>query len=124
MNLKLHHVSIPVPFDQLDAGREFYRRVFGLREIDPPEVLGRERFAWFELDGRELHLFVEEGANSVVSGRHLAFEVEDLVAFRAHLREQQVEIEEAIEIPNRPRLFVNDPFGNRIEVTQVLGPFR
>ena len=35
-----------------------------------------------------------------------------------------ITVEETEEIYNRPRFFVRDPFGNRVEVTQTLGEFR
>lgn len=123
--MRLHHVSIPVGPGELDEGRRFYRQAFGLSEIPSPTSLGPERVAWFDLDGRELHLFLEEGANLTPSGRHLAFEVDDIEAARQRLIEHGVQIEPPDpEIPNRPRFFCHDPFGNRIEVTQIVGPYQ
>jgi catechol 2,3-dioxygenase-like lactoylglutathione lyase family enzyme len=124
MSMRLHHVSIPVAPHQLAEGRAFYSEAFGLREIEPPATLGPNRVVWFDLDGRELHLFVEEGANQVPSDRHLAFEVDDLDGFRARLAEHGIAAEEAVPIHNRPRLFIHDPFGNRVEVTQIIGPYQ
>jgi catechol 2,3-dioxygenase-like lactoylglutathione lyase family enzyme len=124
MSIRLHHVSIPIPRGHLDDGAAFYREAFGLHEIEPPESLGRQRVRWFALGDRELHLFIEDDANSRVSGRHLAFEVNDLEAMQLRLSEHGVEIEGADPIDNRPRFFCHDPFGNRVEVTQLLGPYR
>lgn len=122
--MRLHHVSIPVRPGQLDAGRAFYSGVFGLNEIEPPETLGRARVAWFEMEDRELHLFIEPDANGTSSERHLAFAVEDLDATRSQLADNGVGIEDAEPIHNRPRFFCHDPFGNRLEVTQIVGPYR
>jgi catechol 2,3-dioxygenase-like lactoylglutathione lyase family enzyme len=121
--MRLHHVSIPVPPGQLNAGREFYAHVIGLREIPPPESLGPERVAWFDLGECELHLFIEANANEPASGRHLAFAVDDLESIRARL-EPSAAVEEAEPIQNRPRFFFTDPFGNRVEITQIIGPYR
>lgn len=123
--MRLHHVSIPVGPGELDQGRAFYSTAFELQEIPSPSSLGPERVAWFDLGGRELHLFMEDGANLTPSSRHLAFEVDDLDACRQRLSDNGVEIEAPDpEIHNRPRFFCHDPFGNRIEVTQILGPYQ
>lgn len=122
--MRLHHVSIPVGPGELNDGRAFYSRAFGLTEVPSPASLGPERVAWFDLGGRELHLFLEEGANLTPSGRHLAFEVDDLEAAKQRLIDNHVEIEPGDPaIHNRPRFFCHDPFGNRIEVTQILGAY-
>ena len=124
MRYDLHHVSIPVKPDQLDAGREFYSRVMALEEIPAPHEFAPGRVVWFQLGERELHLFKEEHANQPGSERHLAIEVDDLDAVRARFAEHGVTIEEADPIHNRPRLYVRDPFGNKLEITQILGPYR
>jgi catechol 2,3-dioxygenase-like lactoylglutathione lyase family enzyme len=122
--MRLHHVSIPVGPGKLDQGRTFYTEAFGLQEIPSPASLGPERVAWFDVGGRELHLFIEEGPNLTPRGQHLAFEVDDLDACRQRLIDNGVEIEAADPaIHNRPRFFCHDPFGNRLEVTQILGPY-
>lgn len=126
ISVGLHHVSIPVPPGALDAGRTFYRDTLGLPEVPPPAVLGPERVAWFTLGDSELHLFIEPDANVVASGRHLALVVEDqhaLDVLEARVRAAGIEPEEAEAIPNRPRWFIHDPFGNRVECTTILGPY-
>ena len=122
--MRLHHVSIPVPPGQFDAGRAFYTGVFGLREIPPPASLGPGRVAWFDLGDCELHLFIEDDAHAFSSQRHLALVVDDLNRVRQRLTEHGVAIEADVPIENRPRFFVHDPFGNRVEITQILGPYQ
>jgi catechol 2,3-dioxygenase-like lactoylglutathione lyase family enzyme len=120
----LHHVSIPVRPGHLEAGREFYAGVLGLEEIPAPAEFEDGRVVWFRLGDRELHLFKEDDANTPLSERHLALEVDDLDSARHRCEEHGVTIEEADPIHNRPRLFIRDPFGNKLEITQILGPYR
>lgn len=120
----LHHVSIPVLPDQLEAGRAFYAGVLGLEEIPAPAEFGLDRVVWFRLGERELHLFKEQDANMPLSERHLALDVDDLTAARERFAEHAIDVEEADPIHNRPRLFVRDPFGNKLEFTEILGPYR
>lgn len=124
MRYDLHHVSIPVLPGQLEAGREFYTRALGLEEIPAPVEFGQGRVVWFRLGDRELHLFKEDDANTPLSERHLALEVDDLDAARQRFDAHGVAVEEADPIHNRPRLYVRDPFGNKLEITQILGPYR
>ena len=124
MRYDLHHVSIPVLPGQLEAGREFYTRALGLEEIPAPNEFAPDRVVWFRLGERELHLFKEVDANTPISERHLALEVDDLDAARRRFDEHGVTVEEADPIHNRPRLYVRDPFGNKLEITEILGPYR
>jgi extradiol dioxygenase family protein len=57
------------------------------------------------------------------SAQHLCLQVDDLPAMRERLTQRGVAIEDAEAITNRPRLFVQDPFGNRIELTQITGEY-
>ena len=123
MRYDLHHVSIPVLPGELEAGREFYSLALGLEEIPPPNEFAPGRVVWFRLGERELHLFKEADANRPLSERHLALEVDDLDAVRTRFAAHGVAIEEADPIHNRPRLYVRDPFGNKLEITQIIGPY-
>lgn len=123
MTTRLHHVSIPVPEDGFATARAFYGTLLGLHEVPPPEALDPARFCWYDLGGTELHLFAETDANQSV-GRHLALAVDDLARLRERLAKAGVPCEETTPIVNRPRCFVRDPFGNRIELTQIRGPYR
>jgi len=53
--------------------------------------------------------------------RHLCLEVEDLEALRRQLQAAGYRPYDDIPIPNRPRFFCRDPFGNLIEFTTLLG---
>ncbi|HEX5166057.1 MAG TPA: VOC family protein [Thermomicrobiales bacterium] len=124
MRYGLHHVSIPVRPGQLEAGREFYGQALGLEEIPVPAEFEEGRVVWFSLGDRELHLFKEEDANQPRSERHLALEVDDLAAARARFAEHGIAVEETDPIHNRPRLYIRDPFGNKLEITELQGPYR
>ena len=56
--------------------------------------------------------------------RHLCLEVDDLEGWRRQLEEAGVATSEQTLIPNRPRFFCRDPFGNLIELTTIQGDYR
>jgi catechol 2,3-dioxygenase-like lactoylglutathione lyase family enzyme len=123
--LKLQHASVPMPTGGNDKGRHFYGATLGLTEITPPDVLGTERFVWFAIgdSGDEIHLYTDNrGPNS--PGQHVCIQVEDPQAVRETLEANGYETADTDAIPNRPRFFTIDPFGNRIEISAILGPYR
>ena len=122
---RLQHCSVPMPEGGNEEARRFYRDTLGLREIPPPSTLDRGRLVWFQLnpEGDELHVFVQHGFRPSPEGQHLCLEVADLDRVRADLAARGVEMGIEPEIPNRPRLTIRDPFGNKIEITEIRGPY-
>jgi len=123
---RLQHASVSMsPSGNADA-RRFYGDVLGMREIQPPSGLKSMNVVWFSAgDGSdEVHCFADETLGPNSPGQHLCLEVDDLAAYRARLAEHGIAVEETLEIVNRPRFFVRDPFGNRVELTQILGQYR
>ena len=123
--LRLQHTSIPMPADGREAARAFYGDAMGMPEVRPPSSLDVDRLVWFRagIDGHEIHLFVDEALARNSCAQHLCLEVDDLAAYRDRFRAAGIEIEETIEIFNRPRFNVRDPFDNLIEVTQITGDY-
>ena len=119
--MKLQHVSSPFPDGEQERVRRFYGEVLGLREVPVPRSLGAG-LVWFEAGGGlELHLFPGEGVPG--SERHFALDVEDLDGTRRRLVEAGHEPYDATPIPNRPRFFCRDPFGNLVEFTSIEGDY-
>jgi catechol 2,3-dioxygenase-like lactoylglutathione lyase family enzyme len=120
--VRLQHVSVPMPHGRLEDARAFYSGVLGLVEKPVPASLGSALIWLAAGEGElELHLFPDrEGANA---RQHFALHVDDLDEVRARLAQGGHAVEEAVPIPNRPRLYTRDPFGNRIELTELAGPY-
>ena len=116
---RIQHVSLTRPHGSAEQARAFYGQVLGLPEIPPPESLSQYDLIWYQLGTDELHLVGEENPDNTNSGRHLCIEVSDLEALRDRLKSANIAIHEATPIPGRPRLFCTDPFGNRIEFTEL-----
>ena len=123
---RLHHASVPVPPDGAAEARRFYGGALGLEEVPIPSTLDGIALVWFRTaeGGHEVHCFPEERLGPNSPRQHLCLEVDDLPGVRERLAAHGVAIEEATPIPNRPRCFVRDPFGNLIELTQILGDYR
>ena len=122
---RLQHASVPMPADGHAAARRFYGDALGMPEIDPPASLRGIDVIWFQAgeSGHEIHCFAdaEQGPNS--PAQHLCLQVDDLTALRTRLSHYRVLVEDPIAIPNRPRCFVRDPFGNGVELTEITGDY-
>ena len=119
--LGLHHVQISVPVSMEESAIEFYGNVLGLTQIEKPASLKDRGGTWFELDGLQLHLAIEDGVNRRASKSHLAYQVADLEYWRNRMIENEVTPVESISIPGYDHFEARDPFGNRIEFIQRIG---
>jgi catechol 2,3-dioxygenase-like lactoylglutathione lyase family enzyme len=124
---RLQHVSICIEAGREDEARRFYGEALGLREKPRPMGLKDRDLIWFDIgeDEHEIHLLRTDPAALVPprAADHLCIEVDDIDAMRAHLNAHDVPIKETSVIDNRPRFFVEDPFGNSIELVQITGHF-
>jgi catechol 2,3-dioxygenase-like lactoylglutathione lyase family enzyme len=118
---KLHHAQITIPIGAEGAARAFYCGVMGLREISKPASLQSRGGFWLALDDIQVHVGVEDGVAREKTKAHLAYEVDDLPGWRAHLAAAGVEVLEAVPMPSCERMEFRDPFGNRVEMIEVIG---
>lgn len=116
----LDHVLLEMPHAQEERARGFYRDFLGLAELQKPPGLS-PKGVWFALpDGTQLHLGVVNPHRPPPKA-HLCFRSADLGAFEQRAAEHGVRLEEDLRA-GVPRAFLQDPFGNRLEVVQGSHP--
>lgn len=122
---RLQHVSVAAPLQAGGEVRAFYGRLLGLREKPVPASFEPDRFLWFEAGPHELevHVLLVDAPVGHRTAAHFCLDVADLDGLRSRLDKAGLEIEEAEPIENRPRFFCHDPFGNRVELTSIAGPY-
>jgi catechol 2,3-dioxygenase-like lactoylglutathione lyase family enzyme len=113
--MRLSHINVTMPKGSEDIARSFYAGQLGLREIPKPEPLRVRGGVWFEADGLDIHVSVEEQRNGADGYRHFGLECADVEGLRAKLKAAGVETDAGRPAPWK-RFFVHDPFGNRIEI--------
>ncbi|MCB5200065.1 glyoxalase [Loktanella sp. TSTF-M6] len=108
----LHHVQLAMPEGAEDMARAFYAGRLGLTEVAKPAALAVRGGVWFAGGTLSLHLGVED---PFIPARkaHPALIVDDLEAAQAALGGSQI-----TALPGLRRFYVDDPFGNRIEIVQ------
>jgi catechol 2,3-dioxygenase-like lactoylglutathione lyase family enzyme len=116
----LHHAQICIPKGAEAEGRRFYCDLLDLPEIEKPATLqGRGGF-WLQVGDRQVHVGTEGPVDRTATKAHLAYEVDDLEAWRATLQENGIDMLEGVPIPGYTRFEFRDPFGNRVEFIQAV----
>ncbi|MDN4073617.1 VOC family protein [Fictibacillus terranigra] len=115
----IHHVQVCIPPGGENTARDFYTHVLGLAEIEKPEGLKKNGGLWYQTGNQELHIGVDR-SDSYKGKSHPAFEVAQLERVKQHLQANGITVNEEKEIPGISRFSFRDPFGNRIELLEIL----
>jgi catechol 2,3-dioxygenase-like lactoylglutathione lyase family enzyme len=115
--VRLQHVSVQVPREQLDDCIGFYEGLLELRRI--PNLAG---IAWFEVGDTGDHVHLLEGPGGGSSSGHLALQVVPLAPVLARLRGAGHELRAGSVIWGAERWFVRDPAGNLVELFETPPP--
>jgi catechol 2,3-dioxygenase-like lactoylglutathione lyase family enzyme len=110
------HVQLAMPPGEEARARDFYVGALGMTELPKPEELRARGGAWFASGDVQLHLGVEP---AFVPARkaHPALRCADLAALEARLAEHHVAVTAGGVFEDGLRhQYVDDPFGNRIEL--------
>jgi len=99
------------------AAREFYQDVLGIPEVPKPPHLAKRGGAWFERGALKIHLGVEADFRPARKA-HPALLVVDLESMIVRLKERNVEVIDDDPLEGYVRVYVADPFGNRIELME------
>jgi catechol 2,3-dioxygenase-like lactoylglutathione lyase family enzyme len=111
----IDHVQIAAPRDCEEDARSFYGELLGMEELAKPEPIRSRGGCWFRAGAQELHVGVEEPF-APAGKAHPGLVVSDLDAIRARLRGAGLDYSDDAKIAGVDRLFLADPFGNRLEL--------
>ncbi len=117
----LHHAQITISKGAEGSARAFYCGLLRLSEVEKPDSLKQRGGCWLQVGDRQVHVGVEDGVDRGATKAHLAYEVDDLEAWREKLHAQGIGTDDGIPIPGFARFEFRDPFGNRVELIQKLG---
>ncbi len=115
----INHVQLAMPVGGEVQARKFYGEVLGITEVPKPPALAVRGGAWFDCGTFQLHLGVEADFRPAKKA-HPALMVQDLAHFVAQLKLHDCPIESAEPISGVNRVFTSDPFGNKIELMELL----
>jgi catechol 2,3-dioxygenase-like lactoylglutathione lyase family enzyme len=115
--LGIDHVQVAAPAGCEEEARAFYGALLGMDELAKPHAIRGRGGCWFRAGAQELHVGVER-VFAPARKAHPGLVVSDLGALRARLAAAGMVFEDDREIEGVDRIFVHDPFGNRLELRQ------
>ena len=116
--IEVHHVQLAMPADGEDAARCFYSGVLGVPEVPKPGELAKRGGVWFETDGVKIHLGVEQDFRPARKA-HPGLLVRDLQSLSKRLAGAGHEVTNGEPLDGYQHIYVNDPFGNRLELLEA-----
>jgi catechol 2,3-dioxygenase-like lactoylglutathione lyase family enzyme len=116
----IDHVQLAMPRGEEALARRFYGAVLGLAEQSKPPELAKRGGCWFESDAVRVHLGVEEPFRPARKA-HIAFKVDELASLAKRAADAGFEVVADNDLPGHERVFIYDPFGNRLEFLRPLG---
>jgi len=112
---RIDHVQLAMPPGAEADAIAFYEGVLGIPHVAKPEALAARGGCWFEDGELKIHLGVEESFRAAQKA-HPALVVEGLAALVDRLLEHNCAITHGDNFDGRTRIYIDDPFGNRIEL--------
>ena len=114
---RLDHVQLAMPAGEEAAATAFYEGLLGIPRVPKPPHLEARGGCWFEDGPLKVHLGVD---GSFVPARkaHPALEVDDLPALVGRLIAAGCRVVDDEPLAGFRRAYVDDPFGNRIELLE------
>lgn len=113
----IHHVQLAMPAAREPEAVAFYEGILGIPQVPKPDHLVARGGCWFETGDLRIHLGVE-GEFVPARKAHPALLSDDLDGLLARLRATGVDVVVDQPLAGFDRVYVTDPFGNRIELLQ------
>lgn len=113
----IDHVQLAMPAGGEIAARAFYADLVGIPEQPKPAHLAVRGGCWFESAAVKIHLGVDADFRPARKA-HPALVVDGLAALVNRLAAAGVRVVDDEPLDGYDRVYVDDPFGNRIELME------
>jgi catechol 2,3-dioxygenase-like lactoylglutathione lyase family enzyme len=123
--IKVNHIAVHV--SDLEASKEFYQKIVGLKEIEEPFKDGLH--AWYDIGGgAALHIIEAENVPTQISKvNHLCFSMKDMDGFIKILQNTDYPFESwvgekqkiTIRVDGIRQIYIQDPDGMWIEINDA-----
>ena len=116
---RIEHVQMAMPRGEEEAAINFYEGLLGIDHVPKPAHLAVRGGCWFERGNVKVHLGVEQDFRPAKKA-HPALLVTELSALVDVLICAGVSVVDDEPLEGYDRVYVYDPFGNRIELMESL----
>src|SRR5947208_1648477 len=117
----IHHVQLAMPAGGEEKARHFYSDLLGISEVPKPSELAKRGGVWFEAHHVRVHLGVEQDFRPAKKA-HPGLLVHDVRSLAKQLADAGHEVIRGEPLEGYEHVYVNDPFGNRLELLQSVTP--
>lgn len=117
----LDHVQLAMPAGGEDRATAFYEGILGIPQVPKPPHLAARGGCWFEDGGLKVHLGVDPEFRPARKA-HAGLLVTDLAALVAALAAHGHAAAADEPLDGYDRVYVDDPFGNRLELLEPVEP--
>ncbi len=114
---RLDHVQLAMPTGREAEAVAFYEGVLGIPRVPKPDHLAARGGCWFERGDVKVHLGVDRNFRPAVKA-HPAFIVDDVRSIASAVVAAGFAVKDDEPLDGFDRVYVSDPFGNRIELMQ------
>ena len=114
---RLDHVQLAMPAGMEAEAVAFYEGVLGIPQVPKPDHLAVRGGCWFEDGDLKVHLGVDASFRPATKA-HPAFIVDDVRAIATAVVAAGFAVDDDEPLDGFDRVYVSDPFGNRIELMQ------
>jgi catechol 2,3-dioxygenase-like lactoylglutathione lyase family enzyme len=118
--LRLDHVQLAMPAGREDDAAAFYEGLLGIPQVPKAPHLAARGGCWFERGDLKVHLGVEKDFRPATKA-HPALLVDDVRTLAAAIGAAGHRVVDDEPLEGYDRVYVDDPFGNRIELLQPDG---
>ena len=115
----IDHIQLAMPAGGEASAQDFYEGLLGLRRVPKPPHLEQRGGCWFENESVKIHLGVDADFRPARKA-HPALVVEGLDGLIERLQAAGASVRQE-PLNGRWRAYVDDPFGNRIELLEPIG---
>ncbi len=115
----IDHAQVAMPAGEEAKARAFYRDLLGLPEQPKPPELAKRGGCWFESSRVKVHCGVETPFMPAKKA-HIAFRVDDVPGLATRARAAGYEVVDDDLLEGHERIYIYDPFGNRLEFLKPL----
>jgi catechol 2,3-dioxygenase-like lactoylglutathione lyase family enzyme len=115
--IRLDHVQLAMPAGGEEDATAFYDGILGISVVPKPPHLAARGGCWFESGDLKVHVGVDADFRPATKA-HPAFIVDDVRALAGEIAAAGYRVVDDEPLDGYDRVYVHDPFGNRIELMQ------
>lgn len=115
--VRLDHVQLAMPAGREAAAVAFYEGILGIAQVPKPDHLAARGGCWFEDGNLKVHLGVDPEFRPATKA-HPALIVDDVRSIASAVAAAGFAVTDDEPLDGYDRVYVTDPFGNRIELMQ------